>query len=144
MDEMQGAKPGERVWGFHALSRPSNLSCHHFLISSVSVRSLPFLSYIVLIIAWSIPLVALILLKRSLVFPFCCFPLFLCIVHLRRWTLFTYLSLLFSGSLHSVGTWNDAWKMHHAWMMQERLFVLKLGPLLIKSVPCAIRTSLNI
>ena len=26
MDKMQRARPGERVWGFHALSRPSNLS----------------------------------------------------------------------------------------------------------------------
>ena len=37
-------------------------SCHLFLISSASVRSIPFLS-------WNIPLVSLIFLKRSLVFP---------------------------------------------------------------------------
>ena len=34
-----------------------------------SVRSIPFISFIELIFAWSIPLVALIFLKRSLVFP---------------------------------------------------------------------------
>ena len=43
-------------------------SCHLFLISS-SVRSLPFLSFIEPIFAWSVPLVSLIILKRSLVFP---------------------------------------------------------------------------
>ena len=44
-------------------------SCHLFLISSASVRSTPFLSFIVPIFAWNAPLVSLILLKRSLVFP---------------------------------------------------------------------------
>ena len=41
-------------------------SCHLFLISSASVRSIPFLSFIVPIIAWNVPLVSLIFLKRSL------------------------------------------------------------------------------
>ena len=36
-------------------------SCHLFLISSASVRSMPFLSFIVLIFAWNVPLVFLIL-----------------------------------------------------------------------------------
>ena len=44
-------------------------SCHLFLISSAFVRSLPFLSFIVPIFAWNLPLVSLIFLKRSLVFP---------------------------------------------------------------------------
>ena len=44
-------------------------SCHLFLIFSASVRSRPFLSFIVLIFAWNVPLVSLIFLKRSLVFP---------------------------------------------------------------------------
>ena len=44
-------------------------SCHLFLISSASVRSIPFLSFIVPIFAWSVPLVYLVLLKRSLEFP---------------------------------------------------------------------------
>ena len=44
-------------------------SYHLFLISSASVRSIPFLSFIVAIFAWNIPLVSLIFLKRSLVFP---------------------------------------------------------------------------
>ena len=44
-------------------------SCHLSLISSVSVRSIPFLSFIVPIFVWNIPLVSLIFLKRSLVFP---------------------------------------------------------------------------
>ena len=47
----------------------SMYSCHLFLISSASVRSRPFLSFIKLIFAWNVPLVSLIFLKRSLVFP---------------------------------------------------------------------------
>ena len=43
--------------------------CHLFLISSASVRSIPFLSFIVPIFAWKVPLIALIVLKRPLVFP---------------------------------------------------------------------------
>jgi len=44
-------------------------SCHLFLISSAFVKSIPFLSFIVPIFAWNVPLVSLIFLKRSLVFP---------------------------------------------------------------------------
>ena len=44
-------------------------SCHLFLISSVSVSSIPFLSFIYPIFAWNVPWVSLIFLKRSLVFP---------------------------------------------------------------------------
>ena len=44
-------------------------SCHLFLIPSDSVRSTPFPSFIVSIFAWNSPLVSLIFLKRSRVFP---------------------------------------------------------------------------
>ena len=73
-------------------------SCNLFLIFYVSVRSLLFLSFTVPIFAWNVPLVSPIFL-RSLVFPTLLFSLFLCIVHLRSLSL---LSLLFSGTLHSV------------------------------------------
>ena len=43
-------------------------SYHLFLISSASVRYIPFLSFIVPIFAWKVPLVSLIFLKRPLVF----------------------------------------------------------------------------
>ena len=46
----------------------SAYSCHLFIISSASVRSIPFLSFIEPIFAWNVPLVSLIFLKRSLVF----------------------------------------------------------------------------
>ena len=42
--------------------------CHLFLLSSASDRSTPFLSFIVPIFAWNVPLVSLIFLKRFLVF----------------------------------------------------------------------------
>ena len=41
-------------------------SCHLFLISSAFIGSLPFLSFILLIFAWNIPLVSPIFLKRAL------------------------------------------------------------------------------
>ena len=44
-------------------------SCHLFLISSASVRSILFLSFIDPIFPWIVPLVLLIFLKRSPVFP---------------------------------------------------------------------------
>ena len=44
-------------------------SYHIFLISSASVRSIPFLSFIVPIFAWNFPLVSLIFFKKSLLFP---------------------------------------------------------------------------
>ena len=47
----------------------SAYSCHLFLISSESVRSILFLSFIELIFAWNVALGSLIFLKRSLVFP---------------------------------------------------------------------------
>ena len=44
-------------------------SCYLFLISSTSFRYILFLSLIVPIFAWDVPLVSLIFLKRFLVFP---------------------------------------------------------------------------
>ena len=43
---------------FFVLFCSSVYSCHLFLISSASVRSIPFLSFIVLIFAWNVPLVS--------------------------------------------------------------------------------------
>ena len=51
------------------LYNSSLYSCHLFLISSASYRSMPFLSFIVPIFAWNVPLVSLVFLKRSLGFP---------------------------------------------------------------------------
>ena len=44
-------------------------SCRLFLIPSASVRSIPFVSFTEPIFVWNVPLVFLIFLKRSLVFP---------------------------------------------------------------------------
>ena len=57
-----------RMSGSRWVITPSVYSCYLFLISSASVRSLPFLSFIESIFAWNVPLVSLIFLKRSLVF----------------------------------------------------------------------------
>ena len=67
--------------------------CHLFLISSASVRSLPFLSFIVPIVTWNVPLVSPIFLKWSLVFPILLFSS-ISLHCLRRPS---YLSLLFLG-----------------------------------------------
>ena len=74
-------------------------SYHLFLISSASVRSIPVLSFIVPIFTWNVPLVSLIFLKRSLVFPV---------------LLFSSISLLWSFRetfLFLLGTlWNSAFR----------------------------------
>ena len=75
------------------------VSCHLFLIASASVRSIWNLSFIVLIFAWNVPLLSLIFLKRSLVFPILYFPLFLFI---DLWWSLSYFSLLFFGTQDSV------------------------------------------
>ena len=54
-------------WRFFLYSS-SVYSCYLFLISSVSVRFIPFLDFIVPIFAWNVPLVPLIFLKKFLVF----------------------------------------------------------------------------
>ena len=64
--------------------------CHLFLIFFASVRSIPFLSFIVPIFAWSVPLGSLIFLKRSLVFPVLLFSSILLHCSLRK----AFLSLL--------------------------------------------------
>ena len=51
------------------LDTSSIYSCHLFLISSASVRSIKFLSFIMPIFAWNVPLLSLIFLKWSLLFP---------------------------------------------------------------------------
>ena len=74
-------------------------SCHLFLISSASVRSIPFLSFILSIYAWNIPLVSLIFLKRSPVFPILLFSSISLHCSLRK----AFLSLL-------AILWNSAFK----------------------------------
>jgi len=73
-------------------------SCH-LLISSASVRSIPFLSFIVPIFAWNIPLVSIIVLKRSLVFPILLFSS-ISLHWLLRKAFLSFLAIL----------WNSAFK----------------------------------
>ena len=76
-------------------------SFHLFLISFASIRSLWFLSFVLPIFGWTVSLIFLIFLMRSLVLPFLnFFPLFLFVV---KWRRASCLSLLFSGTPHSVG-----------------------------------------
>ena len=57
-----------RLWRSFLYSS-SVYSCHFFLISSASDRSIPFLSLIEPNFAWDIPLLSLIFLRTFLVFP---------------------------------------------------------------------------
>ena len=75
-------------------------SCHLILISSASVRSIQFVSFIVPIFAWNVPLVSNFLEEISSLSHSICFPLFLCIDHLGR---LSYPSFIFFGTLHSDG-----------------------------------------
>ena len=80
------------------LYSPSMYTCLLFINSSASVWSLSFLSFIMpslhenfyLQFNW----------RDLYSFPFCCFPLFLCIDH---WGRLSYLSLLFSRTVNSLG-----------------------------------------
>ena len=74
-------------------------SCHLFLISSAYLRAILFLSFIVPIFAWNFPLVSLIFLKRSSVFPILLFYSISLHWSLRKW-----LTLL-------VILWNSAFRM---------------------------------
>ena len=65
-------------------------SYHLFLISSASVRSMPFLSFIVPILGWNVPFVLLIFLKRPLIFSILLFPS----TSLHWWLRKAFLSLL--------------------------------------------------
>ena len=66
--------PSWLSWSWRSFLYSSSVySCHLFLVYSASVRSLPFLSFIEPIFAWNVPLLSLIFLKRSLVFPFLLF-----------------------------------------------------------------------
>ena len=50
------------IWNY------SVFSCHLFLISSASVRSLSILFFIMLVLAWNVPLISSVFLRRGLVF----------------------------------------------------------------------------
>ena len=78
-------------------------SCHFFWISSPSVRSLQLLSFIVLemsfILAWNVPLISQIFLRRSLVFPILSFSFISLYCSFKK----AFLSLLaVLWNLHSV------------------------------------------
>ena len=75
-------------------------SCHLFLISSASVKSLSLLSFIVPILTWNVPFLSPIFLKRFLIFPILLFSSISLHWSLKK---ASYLSLLFSGTLHPVG-----------------------------------------
>ena len=57
------------IWVVKIFLYSSSVYSCQFLISSASVRSIPFLSFIEPIFEWNVSLVSLIFLKRSLVFP---------------------------------------------------------------------------
>ena len=87
------------IWVMKMLLYSSYMySCHLFLISSASVMFITFLSVIEAIFAWNVPLVSLIFLKRSLVFPILLFSSISLHGLLKK---AFYLFLLFSGTLHS-------------------------------------------
>ena len=100
-------------------------SCHLFLISSASVKSIPFLSFIVPIFRWNIPLVFLIFLKRTLGFPILYF--FSVSLHwsLRKHFLSFFLALL-------AIFWNSAFKWVYL-SFSPLLFTSLLSQLFVRS-----------
>ena len=98
LTEAEDIKKSGKIHRRTVQKRSSMYSCHLFLMSSASVSSIPFLSFIEPIFAWNVPLVSLIFLKRSLVFPILLFSTIS-----LHWSLKKafYLSLLFFGTLLS-------------------------------------------
>jgi len=88
-------------------------SCHLLLISYASVRSIPFLSFIEPIFAWNVPLVSLMFLKKTLVFPF---------------LLFTSISLHWSLRKAFLSLLSILWKSEFKWVY------LSFSPLLFTSL----------
>ena len=75
-------------------------SCYLFLMSSASVTSIHFLSFMVPVFAWNVPLVSLIFLKRSLDFPILLFSsIFL------HWSLRKAFLSLFANLWYSAFRW---------------------------------------
>ena len=101
-------------------------SCHLFLMSSASVRSIPFLSFIKPIFGWNIPLVSLIFLKRSLVFPILLFYS----ISLHRLLRKAFLSLL-------AFLWNSAFKWVYL-SFSPLLFASLLSQLFVRPPQTAI------
>ena len=80
----------------------SAYSYYLFLISSAHFRSTLFLSFIVPIFSWNVPLVSLIFLRRSLVFPILLFSS----IYLH-WSLRKDQWSRFSGAKNLHGLWGD-------------------------------------
>ena len=72
-------------------------SCHLFLLSYASIRSIQFLSFIVPIFAWNVLLVFVIFLKRSLVFPILLFSS-ISLRWLLRKVILTHLAILWKSA----------------------------------------------
>ena len=94
-------------------------SCHLFL-SSASVRSIPFLSFIEPIFAWNVALVSLIFFKRSLVFPILLFSS----LSLPWWLRKAFLSLL-------AIPWNSAFRWVYL-SFSPLLFALLFSQLFVR------------
>ena len=101
-------------------------SCHFFLISSASIRSLIFLSFIVPILAWNVPLVSLIFSKISLVYPILLFPSISLHCSFKK----DFLSLLATQNMEN---YNKLWK----------ILRLNLGPWQLKYEVLTIRLPRN-
>ena len=81
-------------WSWRSFLYSSSVySCHLFLISPASVRSVPFLSFIDPIFAWNVPLVSLIFLKRSLVFSVLLFSSIFALIPEEGFLIFSCYSL---------------------------------------------------
>ena len=97
------------------LHSSSVYSCYLLLISSAFIRSFPFLSFIRPILAWNVPLILSVFLKRSLVFPVLLFSSISLHCSLRK----AFLSLL-------AIVWNDAFNCIYLSFSPLLLFLSQL------------------
>ena len=102
-------------------------SCHLFLISSAFVRFTLFLSFIVPIFAWNVPLVSLIFLKRSVDFPFLLFSSISLLWSLRK-AFLSPLVILWNSAFKWVASptrWTWVWVNSGSWWWTGRPGVLR-------------------
>ena len=106
-------------------SSSSVYSCHLFLISSASVRSIPFLSFILLIFAWNVCLhsdksqVCCLIVSLSLVIIYGCVR-----NHLRRhWLKTVSILFLLMNLLLGQGSWEKTclWSTRVSWYGSDSL-----------------------
>ena len=86
-------------------------SCRLILVSSVSFRSIQYLSFIMPIFAWNVPLVSFIFLKRSRVFPVLLFSSISLHFSLKK-AFLSFLAILWNSAFRQIYLYSFSFVFH--------------------------------